>query len=103
MGCLSTSCSIPRAGLPAYNDAREAYGLTRATSFADITSNDDVRVLLEDTYGGDIDLLDAYTGALAEVNGGTINGLFGDLLQASEAKRNVPPLDCEEARVSCGR
>lgn len=44
----------------------QAYGLTTAMGFSDVTSNEDLAALLSNTYGGDIDLLDAYTGALAE-------------------------------------
>ncbi|CAN0237214.1 unnamed protein product, partial [Laminaria digitata] len=53
-------------GVPTYNDARAAYGLTRATSFSDVTSNRRVAAMLKEAYGGDIEMLDAFTGGLAE-------------------------------------
>ncbi|CAN0378435.1 unnamed protein product, partial [Laminaria digitata] len=67
-------------GIPSYNGVREAYGLSRVTSFENITSDGTVQGLLEDAYG-DVELLDAYTGALAEREDGS--GLFvGPLLRA---------------------
>ncbi|CAN0588159.1 unnamed protein product, partial [Laminaria digitata] len=66
-------------GIPSYNGVREAYGLSRVTTFEDITSDGTVQGLLEDAYG-DVELLDAYTGALAECEDGS--GLFvGPLLR----------------------
>ena len=66
-------------GIPSYNDVRDAYGLSRVTSFENITSDDTVQGLLEDAYGK-VELLDAYTGALAESEDGS--GLFaGPLLR----------------------
>lgn len=58
---------------------REAYGLSKVPTFEDITSNVTVQGVLEDAYGK-VELLDAYTGALAESEDGS--GLFvGPLLQ----------------------
>ena len=58
---------------------REAYGLSRASSFEDITSDDIVQELLANAYG-DVKRLDAYTGALAEhVDGSGL--LAGPLLR----------------------
>lgn len=53
-------------GLPLYNDAREAYGLARKASIDDITSNADVRAALNAAFGGNVDLIDLWTGALCE-------------------------------------
>ncbi|CAN0457597.1 unnamed protein product, partial [Discosporangium mesarthrocarpum] len=53
-------------GIPSYNEAREAFGLPRASAFADITSNLAAQRLLSNAYGGELDMLDAFTGALAE-------------------------------------
>lgn len=70
-------------GVPSYNDAREAYGLSRFASFSEITSATTVQEILADAHGNDVDLLDAYTGALAETEDGS--GLFaGPLLRVSE-------------------
>lgn len=54
-------------GLPAYNDAREAYGLPRfrGSDFRGITRNVAVAKLLEDVYG-DVNKIDAFVGGLAE-------------------------------------
>ncbi|CAM9989530.1 unnamed protein product [Ascophyllum nodosum] len=68
-------------GVPTYNDAREAYGLSRATSFSDVTADTNVEALLEEAYGGDIGLLDALTGALAEGSNMSSSSILGDLLQ----------------------
>lgn len=58
---------------------REAYGLPRATTFEDLTPDLTVQGLLEDAYGS-VEILDAYTGALAESQ--DRDGLFaGPLLQ----------------------
>ena len=45
----------------------QAYGLDPASDFSDVTSDSDLAVLLSTAYGGEIDNLDAHTGALAEV------------------------------------
>ncbi|WP_421726348.1 peroxidase family protein [Bauldia sp.] len=64
-------------GVASYNDLREAVGLDRATSFADVTSNAELAAGLEAVYG-DVDALDAWVGGLAEdhVNGGLLGELF---------------------------
>eukprot|EP00903_Cladosiphon_okamuranus_P012613 g11801.t1 len=68
-------------GIPSYNDAREAYGLSRVSSFVQITADTAVQGLLAQAHGNDPDLLDAYTGALAETEENT--ALFaGPLLRA---------------------
>ncbi|CAM9989871.1 unnamed protein product, partial [Ascophyllum nodosum] len=68
-------------GVPTYNDAREAYGLSRATSFSDVTADTNIEALLEQAYGDDIGLLDALTGALAEGSNMSCSSILGDLLQ----------------------
>lgn len=80
----ASSSSGVNAGLPNYNDARVAYGLSSATSFEDVTDDAEMRTLLENAYGGDIELLDAVTGALAEGSSANATSVFGDLLQARE-------------------
>jgi hypothetical protein len=52
-------------GLADYNSVREAYGLERATSFAEITSNVEVQQALEEAYGS-VDNIDLWVGATAE-------------------------------------
>ena len=66
-------------GLADYNDAREAFGLERVESFADITSDPALQSALEEAYG-DVDSIDAWVGGLAEdhVAGGSV----GELVQA---------------------
>ena len=63
-------------GVASYNDLREALGLERAESFADVTSDAELAQTLESLYG-DVDLLDAWVGGLAEDPFG--NGLLGEL------------------------
>ena len=52
-------------GLPSYNAARVALGLTRARSFADVSSNAETRRSLAATYDH-VDQIDAWVGGLAE-------------------------------------
>lgn len=63
-------------GVASYNDLREALGLERAESFADVTSDVALAQALEDLYG-DVDLLDAWVGGLAEDP--HADGLLGEL------------------------
>ncbi|MEL7273629.1 MAG: peroxidase family protein [Pseudomonadota bacterium] len=64
-------------GLADYNAMREAYGLDRVESFADITSDVDLQQTLKDLYGT-VDNMDAYVGGLAEdpVPGSQLGELF---------------------------
>ena len=64
-------------GIPLYNDAREAFGLPRKSTWAEISSDPDVQKRLEDTYAT-IDRVEALMGGLAEdhVNGGNYGELF---------------------------
>ncbi|UUO09216.1 peroxidase [Blastopirellula sp. J2-11] len=66
-------------GLADYNSVREAYGLPRVTSFAEITSDVERQQALEDLYGT-VDNIDLWVGALAEdhVEGSSL----GELNQA---------------------
>ena len=52
-------------GLPDYNTIRVAYGLTAATTFADITSDPQLQAILASLYG-DVNNIDPWVGALAE-------------------------------------
>jgi len=52
-------------GIPRYNDAREYFGLPRATTWSDITKNKAVQGLLKKLYGN-ISAVEAYVGAMAE-------------------------------------
>jgi hypothetical protein len=52
-------------GLADYNSVREAYGLTRVASFADITSDPELQQSLESLYGN-VDNIDLWVGGLAE-------------------------------------
>ncbi|CAM9394854.1 unnamed protein product, partial [Laminaria digitata] len=70
-------------GLPTYNSAREAFGLTAAADFSEITTDASVAALISDAYGGDVEKVDAIAGALAEDCNATTGGVFGDLLFAA--------------------
>jgi hypothetical protein len=52
-------------GLADYNSVREAYGLPRVTSFAEITSDTELQATLKSLYGT-VDNIDLWVGALAE-------------------------------------
>ncbi|TWU31807.1 peroxidase family protein [Novipirellula artificiosorum] len=52
-------------GLADYNATREAYGLDRVESFADITRNEEIAEKLESLYG-DVNNIDLWVGLLAE-------------------------------------
>ncbi len=52
-------------GVPSYNELREAVGLEKVTSFDQITADTDLADRLEAIYG-DVDLVDAWVGGLAE-------------------------------------
>ncbi len=68
-------------GLPAYNDLREAVGLTRAKSFDDVTSDPVLQQKLITTYGT-VNAIDAWIGGLAEdpVDGGMLGELFARIV-----------------------
>ncbi len=68
-------------GLPSYNQARLDYGLTPATSFADITSDTEVQAALANLYGS-VDNLDLWVGGLAEdhVPGAMVGSLFAEII-----------------------
>ena len=63
-------------GLADYNAVREAYGLERVESFADISSDTEIQHKLEQLYG-DVDNIDLWVGVLAEdhVRGSSVGEL----------------------------
>jgi peroxidase len=64
-------------GLADYNTVREAIGLPRVTSFADITSDTDLQTKLQSLYGT-VDDIDLWVGGLAEdhVVGSSVGATF---------------------------
>ena len=52
-------------GIDDYNSVREAYGLSKVTSFEQITNEVEVQEFLKELYG-DVDNIDLYIGLLAE-------------------------------------
>ncbi len=68
-------------GLSDYNTAREAYGLERVTSFAEITSDLTIQTRLEAVFGS-VDDIDVFVGGLAEdaVEGSMLGELFQTVL-----------------------
>ncbi len=68
-------------GLPTYNDARTAYGLAAATSFADITADTALQSALASVYSG-VDEVDMWVGGLAEdhLAGASIGELINAVL-----------------------
>ena len=65
-------------GLPSYVVLREAFGLARPFGFAEVSTDQAVRVQLETAYG-DVEFVDAWMGALAEDP--LADGLVGPLLR----------------------
>ena len=61
-----TIALMRQARLRSFNDYRESYGLTRMESFAELTSDPELRARLEALYDGDIDRLEWYVGIFAE-------------------------------------
>ncbi|MEZ6062987.1 MAG: peroxidase family protein [Planctomycetaceae bacterium] len=68
-------------GLADYNTVREAYGLTRVETFADITSDVGLQQTLEELYGT-VDNIDLWVGGLAEdhVAGSSTGELFRTII-----------------------
>ena len=66
-------------GVAPYNDTRAALGLSRATSFADITSNTDVQNALEEAYDYNVNNIDLWVGGLAEDPMAGIGSQLGEL------------------------
>ena len=85
MGHDLASLNIQRGrdhGIPRYNSLRDSLGLEPAATFADITSDPEGQQALSDAYGGDIALVDAWVGGLAEahVEGGVVGELFATII-----------------------
>ncbi len=71
-------------GLPPYNDVREAYGLSRKQSFAEITTDTETQNALASVYDS-VDDIDLWVGGLAE---DTVEGaLVGELIRAVLAEQ----------------
>ncbi|MEM7630301.1 MAG: peroxidase family protein [Planctomycetota bacterium] len=68
-------------GLASYNDVREAIGLARVTSFAEITSDPGLGATLATLYGS-VDDMDLWVAGLAEdrVSGGSLGPTFTEIL-----------------------
>lgn len=68
-------------GVASYNDLRLAMGYDAADSFSDITSDAELAAKLEEVYG-DVDLVDAWIGGLAEdaQPGGLLGELFSSII-----------------------
>ena len=68
-------------GIGSYNELRAGLGLSIAASFSDITSDADLAAKLETAYG-DVNLVDAWVGGLAEdpVNGGLLGETFSTVM-----------------------
>lgn len=64
-------------GIPSYNDVREALGLARAKSFADMTSDPEIRERLRNAYAN-VDDVDIWVGGLAEDH--LPNAMVGELV-----------------------
>lgn len=67
-------------GLPDYNTVRQAYGLPPVATFADITSDPDLQLALENVYSSNVNQIDPWIGALAEDH--APGAAVGSLVQA---------------------
>ncbi|HSQ56281.1 MAG TPA: peroxidase family protein, partial [Gemmata sp.] len=67
-------------GLASYNDAREGYGLSRVSSFSDISSDPTIQAKLQELYGN-VDNIDLWVGALAEDH--VAGSSTGELIRAA--------------------
>ncbi|MEM7446312.1 MAG: peroxidase family protein [Pseudomonadota bacterium] len=89
-------------GVASYNDLREALGLSRAQSFSDVTSDAELAQKLQEIYG-DVDLLDAWVGGLAEdaYGGGMVGELFATvIIDQFERVRDGDPYWSEAGALS---
>ena len=70
-------------GLMSYNQTRIELGMAPATSFADISSDPDIQTKLSSAYDGNIELVDLWTGGLAEdkVDGAMVGPVFYYILR----------------------
>jgi hypothetical protein len=67
-------------GIPLYNDVRDTYGLPRAKTFSDITSNTAIQTRLQELYST-VDNIEALAGALAEDH--SVGSNLGPLIHQS--------------------
>ncbi len=68
-------------GLSSYNDTREAMGLARVTSFADISEDEEVQTALSEAYDS-VDDIDLWIGGLAETPLAAQGSQLGELFTA---------------------
>lgn len=70
-------------GIPSYNEVRHRLGLKRRKSFAQITSDRELRRRLSEAYYDDVDDIDLWVGALAEdpLPGGHIGELNAHIIR----------------------
>ncbi|GMH34110.1 hypothetical protein BSKO_01944 [Bryopsis sp. KO-2023] len=68
-------------GVPTYSKARESFGLPRISSMSGISDNPETVEHLEEAYEGDVDLVDAFIGGLAENK--PAGQMFGPLFHES--------------------
>lgn len=78
------SLNIQRArdmGVPTYNKARQAFGLSTVSSFSDISNNAQTVANLQEAYNGNINDVDSFVAGLAETK--PAGRMFGDLFHES--------------------
>jgi len=70
-------------GIPSYNDVREAVGLSRVSTFADVTADTHIQAALAETYGS-VDDIDLWVGGLSEdalaAEGSQLGELFREIM-----------------------
>lgn len=72
-------------GLPDYNTVRVAFGLAPKATFEDITSDPQVQASLAAAYGGDVNKIDPWVGALSEDHYG--DAAAGELIVTALAEQ----------------
>ncbi|KAK3264512.1 hypothetical protein CYMTET_26753 [Cymbomonas tetramitiformis] len=68
-------------GTPLYNRCRQHFGLSRKTSFREVSPDEEVAMTLSKIYKGNVDMCDAYVCGLAEEH--VMNSGLGELFYAS--------------------
>ena len=70
-------------GMPSFNDLRGAYNLSLYGAFSDISPEEAIYQPMEQVYHGDITLVDAFVGGLAEphVEGSMLGETFHTIIK----------------------
>jgi peroxidase len=84
-----TALNIQRGrdhGLPTYNNARTAMGLSRVSAFSQISTDMELQQSLQDAYG-DVSHIDLWVGGLAETPMSSVGSQLGELFYSIVVKQ----------------